>query len=257
MAIKAIETSYKGYRFRSRLEARWAVFFDAIGIRWHYELEGFNFDGLCYLPDFYFPDWDVYLEVKPDMPMSDFCDKPNDRIAIVFDDHGHTTLGKFIIASHGLQKQHQDAELRTITEPRLYMLCGSPGIPSLRLSKGQWELVDGSVVLAANCAPHPYGPIIEINAFAFTGGGKELDIWPLYCDGNKASGFTKVDATCTVSKIAESIASSKRLSLYLPGGTARRIYIGDGVVYNHLDLVKAYQAARSARFEHGESGARR
>jgi hypothetical protein len=28
--IKAIETSYKGYRFRSRLEARWAVFFDAL-----------------------------------------------------------------------------------------------------------------------------------------------------------------------------------------------------------------------------------
>ena len=26
---KAIETLYKGYRFRSRLEARWAVFFDA------------------------------------------------------------------------------------------------------------------------------------------------------------------------------------------------------------------------------------
>lgn len=27
--IKAIDTYYKGYRFRSRLEARWAVFFDA------------------------------------------------------------------------------------------------------------------------------------------------------------------------------------------------------------------------------------
>jgi len=26
--IKAIETQYRGYRFRSRLEARWAVFFD-------------------------------------------------------------------------------------------------------------------------------------------------------------------------------------------------------------------------------------
>ncbi|MCB6994492.1 hypothetical protein LI177_13475 [bacterium 210820-DFI.6.37] len=27
--LKAIQTEYKGYRFRSRLEARWAVFFDA------------------------------------------------------------------------------------------------------------------------------------------------------------------------------------------------------------------------------------
>ena len=39
--IKAIETYYKGYRFRSRLEARWAVFFDAAGIKYEYEPEGF------------------------------------------------------------------------------------------------------------------------------------------------------------------------------------------------------------------------
>lgn len=29
--IKAIETEYDGHKFRSRLEARWAVFFNAIG----------------------------------------------------------------------------------------------------------------------------------------------------------------------------------------------------------------------------------
>jgi hypothetical protein len=32
--IKTIETIYNGYRFRSRLEARWAVFFDAMGIKY-------------------------------------------------------------------------------------------------------------------------------------------------------------------------------------------------------------------------------
>ena len=40
--IKAIETVYNGYRFRSRLEARWAVFFDAAGIKYEYEPEGFD-----------------------------------------------------------------------------------------------------------------------------------------------------------------------------------------------------------------------
>ena len=40
--IKAIETVYNGYRFRSRLEARWAVFFDAMQIRYEYEPEGFR-----------------------------------------------------------------------------------------------------------------------------------------------------------------------------------------------------------------------
>lgn len=63
--IKAIETYYNGYRFRSRLEARWAVFFDTVGITYEYEPEGFNVDGECYLPDFYLPKFDVYAEVKP------------------------------------------------------------------------------------------------------------------------------------------------------------------------------------------------
>jgi hypothetical protein len=39
MDIKPIETRYNGYRFRSRLEARWAVFFDTLGIEYQYELE--------------------------------------------------------------------------------------------------------------------------------------------------------------------------------------------------------------------------
>lgn len=62
--IKAIETSYKGYRFRSRLEARWAVFFDNLDINWEYELEGFEFDGIRYLPDFYLPDLGIWCEIK-------------------------------------------------------------------------------------------------------------------------------------------------------------------------------------------------
>ena len=52
--IQAIETIYKGYRFRSRLEARWAVFFDAMGVKWEYEPQGYVLDdGTAYLPDFY------------------------------------------------------------------------------------------------------------------------------------------------------------------------------------------------------------
>jgi len=67
MMIKAIETSYKGYRFRSRLEARWAVFFDALGIKWEYEKEGFDLgDGLRYLPDFWLPQVSMWAEVKGD-----------------------------------------------------------------------------------------------------------------------------------------------------------------------------------------------
>ena len=64
--IKAIETYYKGYRFRSRLEARWAVFFDAAGIKYEYEPEGFETnEGTKYLPDIYLPEYDAYVEIKP------------------------------------------------------------------------------------------------------------------------------------------------------------------------------------------------
>jgi hypothetical protein len=82
--IKAIETFYKGYHFRSRLEARWAVFFDTLGVQWKYEDQGFErevFDHVAadgkyvnktarYLPDFYLPNrygsGGIYVEVKGD-----------------------------------------------------------------------------------------------------------------------------------------------------------------------------------------------
>ena len=70
MTIKAIQTQYNGYLFRSRLEARWAVFFDAAGIEYQYEPEGYEDEfGNRYLPDFYLPQFDVYVEVKPNDEM--------------------------------------------------------------------------------------------------------------------------------------------------------------------------------------------
>lgn len=69
--MEAIETEYNGYRFRSRLEARWAVFFDAINAPYNYEPEGFVFeDGTCYLPDFYLKNVsgrgtrNIFVEIK-------------------------------------------------------------------------------------------------------------------------------------------------------------------------------------------------
>ncbi len=93
--IKPIETLYRGYRFRSRLEARWAVFFDTARIPWRYEEEGFDLSKVelpndpegeapriipgepetvptgaphWYLPDFYLPRQECWLEVKARHP---------------------------------------------------------------------------------------------------------------------------------------------------------------------------------------------
>jgi hypothetical protein len=65
--MKAIQTQYNNHLFRSRLEAKWAIFFDEMGIKWEYEPEGFKLDnGIVYVPDFYLPGLGVYIEIKHD-----------------------------------------------------------------------------------------------------------------------------------------------------------------------------------------------
>ena len=76
------KTKYRGLVFRSKLEAKWAVFFDALSIPWKYEPEWFRLpDGRRYLPDFHIlapfdeglPE-PFYVEVKS---LSDFSTKIN------------------------------------------------------------------------------------------------------------------------------------------------------------------------------------
>lgn len=85
MNIKPIETSYRGYRFRSRLEARWAVFFDTLGVPWEYEAEGYHTPAGPYLPDFvlHLTNRTVFFEVKAD----DFQPQ-DDRWALVAREKG-------------------------------------------------------------------------------------------------------------------------------------------------------------------------
>jgi len=101
--MKSINTLYNGNYFRSRLEARWAYFFDLIGMKYEYEQEGFEHKGQRYLPDFFLPECylrdgvkdynlktnkityfplGVYIEIKPesfqagDIPASKWFKKP-------------------------------------------------------------------------------------------------------------------------------------------------------------------------------------
>lgn len=66
--IQAIQTAYKGRMFRSRTEARWAVFFDDMQWKWEYEKEGYELPSGRYLPDFYLPWHELWVEIKPDSP---------------------------------------------------------------------------------------------------------------------------------------------------------------------------------------------
>ena len=66
-SLKPIQTRYRGHHFRSRLEARYAVFLDCLGVQWQYEPEGFELPAGNYLPDFFLPavNGGTWLEIKP------------------------------------------------------------------------------------------------------------------------------------------------------------------------------------------------
>lgn len=66
--FRNMETEYGGTTYRSRTEARYAQMFDRAGIEFQYEPDAFAFEekGTCYVPDFWVPQWDSFLEVKGD-----------------------------------------------------------------------------------------------------------------------------------------------------------------------------------------------
>ncbi len=63
-----IPTRFGGVQFRSRLEARWAVFFTHLGLPWFYEYEGFQLSSGWYVPDFWLPKLKAWIEIKPADP---------------------------------------------------------------------------------------------------------------------------------------------------------------------------------------------
>lgn len=52
-SVMVLPSEYGGVRYRARDEARWAIFFDRLGINHLYEPQGFVTDGTPYLPDFF------------------------------------------------------------------------------------------------------------------------------------------------------------------------------------------------------------
>lgn len=181
--VKALETRYAGCRFRSRLEARWAVFFDEMHIQWEYEPQGFLVDGTPYLPDFWLPHQNVYYEVKPRALLSDY-------------------------------------------RQRLELLA---------------QLGKRRVVLAAGNIPRPdrHQPACaEDDSAEFFMEVFDKEGWDNYY------AWCRCD-TCGATDVQFMGFADRNCSCY-PGDK--------GAAYDHLEILAAYRAARSARFEHGESG---
>jgi len=109
--VESIPTFFDGWKFRSRTEARWAVFFKETKTDYIYEAEGYEIeDSVWYLPDFYLTKHDSFVEIKGVEPSAEEYSKcrnlcklteksvflvwgvPGDCSAI----HFHLALGKIV-----------------------------------------------------------------------------------------------------------------------------------------------------------------
>jgi hypothetical protein len=95
---------FKGVKFRSRLEARWAYYFDLIGVEWDYEPQGFNLRSGNYCPDFYV--CGAFIEIKP--------------YHFDFDPRIKEHLNEVITAIF------QCLDLTRLTKSAAYVFCGPP-----------------------------------------------------------------------------------------------------------------------------------
>ena len=108
MTYAAIKTTYNGVNFRSRLEAKWARFFDLMG--WKYEYEPYDLNG--WIPDFIlFGEDEILVEVKPFSKFEDF------------------DTNKLFNATKGTEKEVKELLLlgTSIFEPQCFYECASIG----------------------------------------------------------------------------------------------------------------------------------
>lgn len=198
MTIQAIETRYAGCRFRSRLEARWAVFFDRLGVAWEYEPQGYMVGWSerprPYLPDFWLPAERVWVEVKgsdDQMDKSLICDAaiPHGGLPDAPNEHRMLILGP-------------------LPRPR-----GRVAHSLLTFHKGDIFRVWAEFGVVGIATHEP---------------------WSLQCGGSDWVGSDSGDIGRPSPGLVE--------CAHLPGSQGKF-------------EATAYAAARSARFEHGESGA--
>lgn len=212
----AIETKYKGHIFRSRLEARWAVFFDAAGIDWTYEPEGFRrwiASGLdsdsfiSYLPDFYLPASQTWVEVKG---RDELLKKDAERIWCMLE-YGSPLPG--------LDDSAQEDSSRGL------LLLGDIPTPS-------WGITVHTLIQNNETAP-----CMREACFQSGESGGRLNALPLVTDW--VHGLLGLDGVSLMCSPAE--LTTKCRTIQTPRSWKR--------------VISAYESARQARFEHGQVGA--
>lgn len=235
--IKAIETRYKGYRFRSRLEARWAVFFDILDISWEYEKEGFDLDGVWYLPDFWLPELKCWVEIKGQEPTLE----ENEKARLLALGTKETT---FILWGSLEPFRQERITLRSLEESKAIFKKTGEYCPTTDIkyygTLGHRFKCNGNEVYLSDTF-YRFAECRECHKveIVFLGLCSELS-----CSCHSIFKQKKIDEIH-----AEALVEyeSTMIEVVLDSVSCRRCY-------ETPRLVKAYAAARQARFEHGEQG---
>jgi hypothetical protein len=239
--MQAITTEFRGYRFRSRLEARWAVFFDTLGLDWTYEPEGFNLDGDWYLPDFWIDDWQAWVEIKPE----------NVKAATM----RHSGDPSWILCN----------KLADSSGKRVLLIQGQPWIDSTDL-ECPWERQDHWVSLqkAGGDLNKPEFDLVKFSfAEQFSNAKYSISAFlhtPPWFDHEMEEKYPSYSLNGWIfGRITDDeriyLCHSDWPSAYdMENSIGSDIEILDGVNPFADPLIEAFTAARSARFEHGEQG---
>lgn len=199
-AIQPIPQWYEGIKFRSTLEARWAVFFTEADIRWEYEPEGYVIAGKPYRPDFLLRDCGTWVEVKGDPA----------RLDLEFLAHAAIELPRPLPKCEA--------------GPPLMVLGQLPPVPS---AQGDWGFVGlhkayppPDLTTDVNSQPiDPELPVIDFEYYGFGTYHKNMRPWwlypvdPLPSEAHLASAFVLepwfCDWECCDDEITEAYATAR------------------------------------------------
>jgi hypothetical protein len=227
---KPIETRYAGCRFRSRLEARWAVFFDRLGIAWEYEPEGFELAPLpkcrpeCPSPPRSWFEYALGFERRP-MSASDICNC-SDYLGGYLPDFWLPEQAIWFEVKGVLSELGAARLLRFAILTRQPIAVAVGAIPGVR-AFGEFGYF----------GPDPSAGF-NMRTYYHPGWMEGACAWTL-CTGCDRPGVTQS-------------ADSERV--YRHSGHVVDPVIGRTWRGNDPRILAAYEAARSARFEYGAAG---
>jgi hypothetical protein len=236
--IPAIETCYAGYRFRSRLEARWAVFFKHAGIDFKYEPEGYVVDGVPYLPDFLiYPgtEFQTWVEIKGQFP-DDAEIKKAAKLAEGTGIRTYLYFGEVEIPARGLSEH-------ITTYDAFFAEWGSAP---------QWHDRHGWILNGTEARKWEAG--LPPTAFRFDAGDSSGAVRQRE---RRRSGFWWWTECYACGRVVLKQHGLVGWCPTIPPRTGRElppeIKPGPQMAHETDLLVAAYRAAKQARFEHGET----